>query len=262
MATPRRRRLGDQLLQASGLFVMVIALGALAALLFDVLVDGASRLSWQFLTSLPSRRASQAGLATALVGSIYVILLTAVIAVPIGIGAAIYLEEYGKRGRMARLIEINIANLAGVPSIIYGLLGLGLFVRTLGLGRSLIAGAATLALLVLPVVILSTREALRTVPNSLARGLLRARRHQVADHLDAGAADGHAGHPDRAHPGAVAGDWRDGAAHHHRGDHLRAVPAGWAVVAVHGAPHPDFQLGVAAAGRVPAQRRGRYTRYC
>jgi phosphate transport system permease protein len=170
MATPRRRRLGDQLLQASGLFVMVIALGALAALLFDVLVDGASRISWQFLTSLPSRRASQAGLATALVGSIYVILLTAIIAVPIGIGAAIYLEEYGKRGRMARLIEINIANLAGVPSIIYGLLGLGLFVRALGLGRSLIAGAATLALLVLPVVILSTREALRTVPNSLREG--------------------------------------------------------------------------------------------
>jgi phosphate transport system permease protein len=170
MATPRRRRLGDQLLQASGLFVMVIALGALAALLFDVLVDGAGRLSWQFLTSLPSRRASQAGLATALVGSIYVIILTAVIAVPIGIGAAIYLEEYGARGRMARLIEINIANLAGVPSIIYGLLGLGLFVRTMGLGRSLIAGAATLALLVLPVVILSTREALRTVPNSLREG--------------------------------------------------------------------------------------------
>jgi phosphate transport system permease protein len=170
MATPRRRRLGDQLLQASGLFVMVIALGALAALLFDVLVDGAGRLSWQFLTSLPSRRASQAGLLTALVGSVYVILLTAIIAVPIGIGAAIYLEEYGKRGRMARLIEINIANLAGVPSIIYGLLGLGLFVRALGLGRSLIAGAATLALLVLPVVILSTREALRTVPNSLREG--------------------------------------------------------------------------------------------
>jgi phosphate transport system permease protein len=170
MATPRRRRLGDQLLQASGMFVMVIALGALAALLFDVFVDGAGRLSWQFLTSLPSRRASQAGLLTALVGSVYVILLTAVIAVPIGIGAAIYLEEYGKRGRMARLIEINIANLAGVPSIIYGLLGLGLFVRALGLGRSLIAGAATLALLVLPVVILSTREALRTVPNSLREG--------------------------------------------------------------------------------------------
>jgi phosphate transport system permease protein len=170
VTTPRRGRLGDQLLQASGLFVMILSLGALAALLADVLADGAGRLSWQFLTSLPSRRARAAGLLVPLVGSIYLIVLTALIALPIGIGAAIYLEEYGKRGRMARLIEINIANLAGVPSIIYGLLGLGLFVRALGLGRSLVAGALTLALLVLPVVILSTREALRTVPNSLREG--------------------------------------------------------------------------------------------
>lgn len=168
--TGRRRRLGDQLLQFGGLLVMVLALGTLGLLLADVIGDGFTRLSWQFLTSLPSRRASAAGLLTALVGSIYIILLTAVIAVPIGIGAAIYLEEYGRRGRLSRLIEINIANLAGVPSIIYGLLGLGLFVRALGLGRSLIAGAATLALLVLPVVILATREALRTVPNSLREG--------------------------------------------------------------------------------------------
>jgi phosphate transport system permease protein len=150
--------------------VMILSLGALAALLADVFADGAGRLSWQFLTSLPSRRARAAGLLVPLVGSIYLIVLTALIALPIGIGAAIYLEEYGARGRMARLIEINIANLAGVPSIIYGLLGLGLFVRALGLGRSLIAGALTLALLVLPVVILSTREALRTVPNSLREG--------------------------------------------------------------------------------------------
>lgn len=169
-AAGRRRRLGDQLLQVGGLVVMVLALATLGALLIDVLVDGFSRLSWQFLTSLPSRRASAAGLLTALAGSVYIIILTAVMAVPVGIGAAIYLEEYSARGRFARLIEINIANLAGVPSIIYGLLGLGLFVRAMGLGRSLIAGAATLALLVLPVVILSTREALRTVPNSLREG--------------------------------------------------------------------------------------------
>jgi phosphate transport system permease protein len=168
--TPRGRRLEDQLFKLGGLAVMVIALGTLAALLIDVLNDGASRLSWQFLTSYPSRRAESAGLLTALVGSIYLIILTTIIAVPIGVGAAIYLEEYGNRGRFARLIEINIANLAGVPSIIYGLLGLGLFVRALGLGRSLIAGAMTLALLVLPVVILSTREALRTVPSSIREG--------------------------------------------------------------------------------------------
>ncbi len=165
-----RRLLGDKALELSGLLVMLLALGALAALLTDVFVDGAGRLSWQFLSSYPSRRASAAGLLPALVGSIYLILLTALLALPVGIAAAIYLEEYGTQGRWSRLIEINIANLAGVPSIIYGLLGLGLFVRAMNLGSSLIAGAATLALLVLPVVILSTREALRTVPPSLREG--------------------------------------------------------------------------------------------
>jgi phosphate transport system permease protein len=168
--TPRRRRIGDRLLEVSGLLVMLIALAALTALLTDVFLDGSARLFRdfpQFLTSYPSRRASAAGLLPAFVGSVLLIILTAVLALPVGIGAAIYLEEYGTQGRLARLIEINIANLAGVPSIIYGLLGLGLFVRTLGLGRSLLTGAATLALLVLPVVILSTREALRTVPPSL-----------------------------------------------------------------------------------------------
>jgi phosphate transport system permease protein len=165
--TPRRRRLGDQALQVAGLLVLLLALGALAALLLDVFLDGAGRLSWQFLTSYPSRRASEAGLLPALVGSIYLILLTGALAIPVGIAAAIHLEEYATQGTLSRIIEINIANLAGVPSIIYGLLGLGLFVRTIGLGRSLLAGAATLALLVLPVVILSTREALRTVPQSM-----------------------------------------------------------------------------------------------
>ena len=166
----RRRalaRVGDWALQAGGLLVTLAGLAVLLALLLDVVVDGAGRLSWQFLTSLPSRRASAAGIFPALVGTLYVIALTALIAVPVGIGAAISLEEYGRRGRLARLIEINIANLAGVPSIIYGLLGLGLFVRAMAMGRSVLAGASTLALLVLPVVILSTREALRTVPGSL-----------------------------------------------------------------------------------------------
>jgi phosphate transport system permease protein len=168
--TALRRRLGDKALEISGLVVLVLALVALATLLTDVFMDGTARLLRdfpQFLVSYPSRRAGSAGLLPALVGSILLIVLTAVLSIPIGVGAAIYLEEYGVQGRWSRLIEINIANLAGVPSIIYGLLGLGLFVRTLGLGRSLLAGAATLALLVLPVVILSTREALRTVSPSL-----------------------------------------------------------------------------------------------
>jgi len=165
----RRRRL-DVLFQVLALIVLCVALAALAALIVDVWADGAGRLSWRFLTSFPSRRAEQAGIWHALTGSVFVIAVTAVLAVPVGIGAAIYLEEYGTRSAIARLIEINITNLAAVPSIIYGLLGLGLFVRMLGFGRSVLAGGATLALLVLPVVILSTREALRAVPKSLREG--------------------------------------------------------------------------------------------
>ena len=164
-----RQRL-DLAFQGLALLVLAIALGALAALLVDVWRDGAGRLSWQFLTSFPSRRADNAGIYAALIGSIYVIAVTAALALPVGVAAAVYLEEYGGRSRTARFIELNIANLASVPSIIYGLLGLGLFVRAMGMGRSVLAGAATLALLVLPVVILSTREALRTVPMSIREG--------------------------------------------------------------------------------------------
>jgi phosphate transport system permease protein len=164
------RGVQEALFQAVTLLVLSLALVALAALLWDVWRDGAHRLSWQFLTSYPSRFPERAGILPALVGSVYLIALTAAIGIPIGIGAAIYLEEYGRRNQWSQIIEINIANLAAVPSIIYGLLGLGLFVRALALERSLLAGAATLALLVLPVVILSTREALRAVPKSLREG--------------------------------------------------------------------------------------------
>ncbi len=180
----RRRRWPDALLRASGLLVLLVALAALGALLVVVARDGLGRLSWSFLTSFPSRRPEQAGILPALVGSFVVMGLTAVLALPVGLAAAVYLEEYGPRGRWARLLEITIANLAGVPSIIYGLLGLGLFVRALGLGRSVLAGAGTLALLVLPVVILSTREALRAVPPSLreASYALGATRWQTVWH--------------------------------------------------------------------------------
>ena len=161
------RMIGDRLLASFGALVTLLALLALGALIYDVARDGVGRLSWDFLTSYPSRRAEEAGILAALAGSMFVIALTAAIAIPLGVSAAIYLEEYGGRGRLQRLIEINIANLAGVPSIIYGLLGLGLFVRIMGMGRSVLAGAATLALLALPVVILATREALRAVPGTL-----------------------------------------------------------------------------------------------
>lgn len=181
--TPRRR-MADLALHVLGLGATLIGLLALAVLLADVLLDGLGRVSWDFLTGLPSRRAENAGIFPALTGTVWVVALTAVLAVPIGVGAAVYLEEYGDRGWWARLIEINIANLAGVPSVVYGLLGLGLFVRTLGFGRSVLAGAATLALLVLPVVILSSREALRAVPPSLreASCALGATRWQTVRH--------------------------------------------------------------------------------
>jgi phosphate transport system permease protein len=164
------RRRADVVFQAAALLVLMATLGALAALVATVWSDGASRLDWRFLTSFPSRRAEDAGIYHAIVGSFYVILLTAAMALPVGVAAATYLEEYGGRNPMARFIELNIANLAAVPSIIYGLLGLGLFVRLMGMGRSVLAGSATLALLALPVVILSTREALRTVPSSIREG--------------------------------------------------------------------------------------------
>ena len=164
------RRSLDLAFQGIALLVMLVALASLAALIVDVVRDGMERLSWEFITGYPSRRAARAGILPALTGSIFVILLTALLALPIGVAAAIYLEEYGRRNAIARLIELNITNLAAVPSIIYGLLGLGVFVRFMGMGRSVLAGAATLALLALPVVILSTREALRAVPGSIREG--------------------------------------------------------------------------------------------
>lgn len=157
----------------------------LLVLLFSVAVDGIARIDLQFLESYPSRRASRAGVLPSMVGTIWLAIMTAMIAVPTGIGAAIYLEEYGKRNRLARFIEVNISNLAGVPSIIYGLLGLGVFVRLLGLERSVLAGACTLALLILPIIIMASREALRTVSPLLREAAfgLGATRWKVIRHV-------------------------------------------------------------------------------
>jgi phosphate transport system permease protein len=139
----------------------------LIGLLLELIRRSAGALDWQFLTSFPSRKPELAGVYPAVLGSIEVVALTVAIGLPVGIAAAIYLEEYGGSGRFARLIETNVTNLAGVPSIIYGILGLEVFVRASQMGRSVIAGACTLALLVLPLVITTTREALRTVPDTL-----------------------------------------------------------------------------------------------
>jgi len=146
------------------LLAVLIPLFILFLLLTNVLIDGFHRLSIDFILGFPSRNPEEAGIFPALVGSFLLISLSAVIGLPIGIGAAIYLEEFAKGGILTNLIEVNVANLAGVPSIIYGLLGLEIFVRMMDLGNSILAGAATLALLMLPIVITASREALRTVP--------------------------------------------------------------------------------------------------
>ena len=151
----------------------IIGLVVLAVLLVDIARDGVTRLSWDFLTSFPSVSPENSGIYPALLGSLWLLGLTALFSVPLGVGAAIYLEEYASDTWLTRLIEVNISNLAGVPSIIYGLLGLGIFVNLLGPvtgGQSLISGALTLSLLILPIIIIATREALRTISDSVREG--------------------------------------------------------------------------------------------
>lgn len=163
----KKRRWGEDLFKRAAVLAIVVSLAALALLLIDVFSDGLGRLSWQFFTSFPSRKPEEAGVLSSLVGSAFLVVLTGLFAFPIGVGAAIYLEEYAKKNWLTQVIEVNIANLAGVPSVIYGLLGLGLFVRAMRLDRSLLAGSLTMALLVMPIIILASREALRAVPASL-----------------------------------------------------------------------------------------------
>lgn len=163
-----RERLGpERAFRAICLIALVLPLLLLAVLVGRALVQGWPQLSFSFISGYPSRLPQEAGILPALVGSAGLMVLTVAMAVPVGVGAAIYLEEYAPSGRLTSLIEVNISNLAAVPSIIYGLLGLELFVRAMSMGRSLLAGAATLALLLLPMVILASREALRTVPHSM-----------------------------------------------------------------------------------------------
>ncbi|MDR0781407.1 MAG: phosphate ABC transporter permease PstA [Pseudomonadales bacterium] len=139
----------------------------LGVLLVQVAVDGWGWLDWQFLNSFPSRFPERAGIKAALVGTLWLSILVAVISIPVGVSTALYLEEFASRGRLSKLIELNIANLSGVPSIVYGILGLAVFVRFFMLGRSLISGALTMSLLILPTIIIASREAIKTVPMSI-----------------------------------------------------------------------------------------------
>jgi phosphate transport system permease protein len=153
-----------------GLAALMVGVLTLVALFVDMALVGVPRLDGDFFTDFPSRRASSAGILSAWVGSMLVMLVTALVAVPIGVGAGIYLEEYAPRNWMTDVIEINVTNLAGVPSIIYGLLALGLFIYQFGLGQSILTAGLTLALLILPVVIVATREAIRAIPVGIREG--------------------------------------------------------------------------------------------
>ena len=181
-----RHKINDHIFAFVGLVCMLIAVLMLMAAFLDLLIDGWARLRWEFFTNFPSRRAAEAGILSSWVGTALVMLVTVFSAVPLGVGAAVYLEEYAKKNWITDLIEINVTNLAGVPSIIYGLLALGLFVYGLGLGQSILTAGLTLALLILPIIIVSTREALRSVPSNIreAAYALGATRWQVvSDHL-------------------------------------------------------------------------------
>ncbi len=183
IAAGKRR---DMVFAVLGVLALGIGILTFLALFVDMAIDGAGRLSPEFFTNFPSRRAGQAGILSAWVGSMLVMLVTALVAVPLGIASGIYLEEYAGKHWINDVIEINVTNLAGVPSIVYGLLALGLFVYQFGLGQSILTAGLTLALLILPVVIVATREAIRSIPGIIREGAfaLGASKWQtVSDHI-------------------------------------------------------------------------------
>jgi len=183
-ASIRRNEFRNGAFAVIGLLSTLIGLILLAVLFIDLAIDGMPRLSYKFLTSFPSRFPEEAGILSALVGSFLILMVTAASAIPLGIAAGIYLEEYAGKNWLTDIIEINIANLAGVPSIVYGLLALGLFVQILKLGESILTGGLTLGLLILPMVIMATRESIRSIPNSIreASYALGATKWQTVKH--------------------------------------------------------------------------------
>jgi phosphate transport system permease protein len=176
----------DKVFIAIGMALLFGCLAILAILFFDLVRDGSSRFGWDFFTSFPSRKAENAGILSAAVGTMLIMVVTALVALPVGVAAAIYLEEYAPKNWFTGIIEINVTNLAVVPSIIYGLLALGLFVYQFNFGQSVLTAGLTLALLILPIVIVATRESLRAVPKAIreaAYGLGATRWEVTKDHV-------------------------------------------------------------------------------
>jgi phosphate transport system permease protein len=260
----RKHKRLDALFGVLGLLALMVGVLTLAALFAGMAIDGIPRLTGDFFTSFPSRRAGQAGILSAWVGSILVMLVTAVFAVPVGIYGAIYLEEYAKKSWFTDVIEINITNLAGVPSIVYGLLALGLFVYTFGFGQSILSAGLTLALLILPIVIVTTREALRAIPQHIREGAYACGASQwqvVHDHLLpygmpgilTGVIIGMARAIGETAPIITIGALTFIA-------FLPPLPFGGcarlAVLAVHGDADPDLQLDVSPGSGLPSERSG------
>lgn len=163
----RSARRSEKRFALLGLSVLSLTMLVLLTLIIDFMVDGLGRIDYDFLTSFPSRRPNDAGILSAWVGSVLVMIVTAALAVPLGVAAGLYLEEYAPKNLITNLIEINVTNLAGVPSIIYGLLALGLFIQMFGLGQTIFVAGLTLALLILPIIIVATREAVRSIPQEV-----------------------------------------------------------------------------------------------
>lgn len=163
----RARKLVDFLFSVAGLLSLLFALVTLLALVVDLAISGGPRLSVDFFLNFPSRFAEKAGILSAWVGSLCVMLTTAFCAIPLGVATGVYLEEYAPKNWVTQLIELNIVNLAGIPSITFGLMALGIFVYKLGFGQSILTAGLTLGLLVLPIIIVTTREAVRAIPNSI-----------------------------------------------------------------------------------------------
>ncbi|ERT06819.1 phosphate ABC transporter, permease protein PstA [Lyngbya aestuarii BL J] len=181
-----RRKKVDQLFAIVGFLVILFSILILVGLTLQMAISGIYRITPDFFLSFPSRKPEEAGILSAWVGTTLVMFVTAIISVPLGVASGIYLEEYSRKNWIADLIEINVTNLAGVPSIVYGLLALGLFVYILNLGESILAAGLTLALLILPIVIVTTREALRAIPNSLreaAYALGASKWQMIWDHI-------------------------------------------------------------------------------
>jgi|SRR6185295_1710592 phosphate transport system permease protein len=181
-----RHKRWDLIFATVGVLALMVGVLTFVTLFAGMAMDGAHRLSWDFFSNFPSRRAENAGILSAWVGSTLVMLVTAATAIPVGVAGAVYLEEYAPKNWMTDIIEINVTNLAGVPSIVYGLLALGLFVYKFGFGQSILSAGLTLALLILPVVIVATREAIRSIPGVIREGAyaLGATKWQTtADHI-------------------------------------------------------------------------------